>query len=57
MKETNKDYPLPVSMERFKDLCEAYLVFSENTGVKVTITIEPLQVKKNRGKRKMKEGK
>jgi len=33
--------PMPISKERFKKLCGAFLQFSERTGVKVKIIIEP----------------
>lgn len=32
---------LPISKKRFIKLCEAFLIFSARTGVKVSITIEP----------------
>ena len=35
--------PMPVSMKRFKKLCEAFLQFSARTGVKVKIIIDPNQ--------------
>lgn len=38
--------PLPISIERFKKLCKAFLIFSARTGVKVVITIEPKEEEK-----------
>lgn len=36
--------PMPATIEKLKNLFEAFIKFSERTGVKVEITIDPTEV-------------